>query len=208
MQSNPLEEWQRLAALYREMGDIEIRELAAGIGDLTETAQQVLREELKNRNLSETPPSIQSPLVSNHPNDLKWNTSDYTAEQASADDGEGHHEYTWKTLLCECDTSREAWQLVLALRQAGIDSWVERPRSATVCPRVAVAADQLDQARKVASRPIPQEIVDDLNQEAPVYELPTCPKCGTTDPTLESVDPTNSWHCESCGADWTDPSQP
>ena len=205
MQTNPTEEWQRLSSLYREMGDIELGELAAGIGDLTEIAQQVLRDELKKRGLPETPPPIEDRAVSYLAHDAQWDSVDDTPEQTDSDQGGSAREYTWKTPLCECDTSKEAWQLVLALRQAGIDSWVERPQSAAAYPRVSVAADQLDKARKLASCPIPQEIIDDLSDEAPVYQLPSCPKCGAPDPTLESVEPSNAWHCESCGNDWTDP---
>jgi hypothetical protein len=205
MQTNPIEEWQRLAGLYREMGDIELRELAAGIDDLTEVAQQVLRDELKKRGMPETPPPIENRAASNVSNDNDWDSVEDPSELADSEEVGGGHEYTWKTALCECDTSKEAWQLVLALRQAGIDSWVEKPQSAAAYPRVTVAADQLDQAREVASRSIPQEIIDDLSEEAPVYQLPSCPQCGAADPTLEGAEPSNSWHCESCGNDWTDP---
>ena len=51
MPTDPLEEWRRLTALYSEMGDIEIQDLADQINDLTPTAQQVLRDELKKRTL-------------------------------------------------------------------------------------------------------------------------------------------------------------
>ncbi len=205
MQINPAEEWQRLTRLYREMGDIELRELAAGIDDLTEVAQQVLRDELKKRGPRETPPLIENRAASNVSNDNDWDSMEDPHQQADSQEADVAHEYTWKTPLCECDTSKEAWQLVLTLRQAGIDSWVERPQSAAAYPRVTVAADQLDRAREVASRPIPQEIIDDLSEESPVYHLPSCPKCGAADPTLESVEPSNAWHCESCGSDWADP---
>jgi hypothetical protein len=205
MQPNTLEEWQRLSALYGQMGDIEIRELAAGIGDLTEVAQQVLRDELKKRGLSEAPPPAENLLFSNYPNGLQGDPLEDSPEEANAGEDDGTHEFTWKTPLCECDTSKEAMQLVLALRQAGIDSWVERPQSAASYPRVTVAADQLELARLIASRPIPQEIVDEVNDESPAFEIPACPKCGGADPTLESANLSNSWHCESCGYDWIDP---
>jgi hypothetical protein len=205
MQTNPTEEWQRLAALYREMGDIELRELAAGIDDLTEVAQQVLRDELKKRKLTETPPPFENRAARDISDDADGDSGEGAPERVGLEEAGGAHEYTWKTPLCECDTSKEAWQLVLALRQAGIDSWVEKPQSAAAYPRVTVAADQLDQARKVASRPVPQEIIDELSEEAPVYELPSCPRCGAADPILENVEPSNSWHCESCENDWTDP---
>jgi len=53
MQINPAEEWQRLTEHYRGMLDGELEQLAESFGDLTETAQQVLRNELRNRGLDE-----------------------------------------------------------------------------------------------------------------------------------------------------------
>jgi hypothetical protein len=51
MQANPIEEWQRLTELYREMGDGELEALDADKADLTEVAQQVLRDEMRKRGL-------------------------------------------------------------------------------------------------------------------------------------------------------------
>jgi transposase-like protein len=68
-----------------------------------------------------------------------------------------------------------------------------------------VAADQLEEAREVASRPIPQAIVEQSRMQIPEFELPRCPGCGAEDPLLESADPVNAWLCESCGRQWTDP---
>ena len=53
MQQDPMEEWRNLTALYSEMGDVEIRELADQINDLTDTAKQILRDELKKRGIAE-----------------------------------------------------------------------------------------------------------------------------------------------------------
>src|ERR1700722_16072879 len=51
MQSDPFAETQRLTAHYRELGDDELRDLAADLPDLTETAQQALRTEMQSRGL-------------------------------------------------------------------------------------------------------------------------------------------------------------
>ena len=100
----------------------------------------------------------------------------------------GPHEYTWKTLLCECETSEQALELREALRRAGIESWVEGPRTDSRYvrtgrenPRVLVAADQLDAARAIAANPIPQEIADESQDEVPEFVEPKCPKCGADD---------------------------
>ena len=47
-------EWRRLTEHYREMSDGELYELADDFGNLTDTAQQVLRSEMKSRGLGET----------------------------------------------------------------------------------------------------------------------------------------------------------
>src|SRR5215472_11135217 len=58
MQADPMEEWRRLTTLYGEMGEVEIRELAGQINDLTPTAQQILRDEMRKRRMTdERPPS-------------------------------------------------------------------------------------------------------------------------------------------------------
>ncbi len=118
-------------------------------------------------------------------------------------------EYTWKVPLCECEDRDQAWQMREVLHRAGIESWVEQPgeRYAPVIGnlRILVAADQLDQAREIASRPIPQEIIDLSKEPVPEFEAPKCPKCGAGDPVLEGVDPLNTWECEACGHQWTEP---
>jgi hypothetical protein len=122
------------------------------------------------------------------------------------------HEYTWKTLLCTCNTRAEAWQISEMLRRAGIENWMDGPGVYSphaaldlTNPRVLVAADELDRARVIASMPIPQDVIDESNVTVPDFELPACPGCGAADPVLESADPANLWRCESCGRRWTDP---
>jgi hypothetical protein len=63
MQADPMEQWRSLTTLYGKMGDLEIRELAANLGDLTEMAQQVLRDEMKKRGMNEKPRSPVRPIV-------------------------------------------------------------------------------------------------------------------------------------------------
>jgi ribosomal protein L37AE/L43A len=214
MQADPMAEWQRLTEHYREMGDIELQELAAGIADLTETAQQVLRNEMKNRGLGEVRAPQQAPIKRDREAVADSEISadpifgaSYAPPVNGDEDEDSPRDYTWKTELCECDTTEQARQLQEMLRRAGIDSWVRTPGSGwrISCPRVVVAADQLDEAIQVAQQPIPQDIVEDLKAEVPEFELPRCPKCGAEDPVLEAVEPTNSWICEACGANWTDP---
>jgi hypothetical protein len=214
MQTDPVAEWQRLTEFYRDKTDEALEELAEDFGNLTDTAQQVLTTELRSRGLS-LPGS--KPNSSTAPQSFRESTfrSDVDPdeflpnEDADAAGGEAApHEYTWKTLLCECNDGREAWQLAQALKRAGIECWVEPPRGGIVYPRVLVPADQLEEARAIAAQPIPQDIVEeskDLENEPEEYEPPTCPKCHAEDPVLESADPSNNWLCEACDARWSDP---
>ena len=191
-------DWQSLTKLYGEMYDDELLELNDGIGDLTAVAQQVLRDEIKKRGLSKTAPQI-TPIA------------DLPAAEGEPSQSDQPHEFTWKTLLCECNSREEATPIRLALGQAGIESWIEGPNSRYAMdfsnPRILVAADQLDQAREILSRPISPDLVEQSKEEIPEFEFPVCPKCGAEDPVLENADPVNSWLCEECGAQWSDPPQ-
>jgi hypothetical protein len=213
MRADPIEEWRRLREHYASMSDEELQELALDFVDLTEGAQQALRDEMKSRLLPDPKAPGDASKTSIAPIAPQWDTgadqSESTdAENASEEDEDGDlpREYTWKTLLCECNESAEAWQIYEVLRRAGIQSWLERPRSgwSVSGPRVVVAADQLDQAREIAARPIPQEVIDDSKADPGEFVLPVCPKCGAGDPLLEGVEPFNSWLCEACGKRWSD----
>jgi hypothetical protein len=212
MQVNPAEDWQRLTEHYREISDGELLQLAADFVDLTETAQQVLHSEMRNRGLDEPRAAGQAQANSDRPAPPRWASSvdpdaggiEFGVPGADRED-DLPLEYTWKTMLCECDDREQAWQIYEVLRRAGIESWIERPGSGIIYPRVLVAADQLDEAREIAARPVPPEIVDQSRMEPPEFEPPKCPKCEAEDPVLESVEPANAWLCEACGNQWTDP---
>jgi hypothetical protein len=204
MIGNPADEWKALTENYRSMSDGQLCELAADFTDLTPTAQQVLRDELKLRKLGD-------------PLSPDWARS--AAQTPDADGAAGDQrpvEYTWKTLLRECDSPEEAWQISEVLRRAGIESWREGPGRYSPYrdldlrgSRVLVAADQLEEAKAIVSHPIPPEIVEASQPtDEDIYELPVCPKCGAADPVLEAVDPVNKWLCESCGAEWADEAAP
>jgi hypothetical protein len=205
MRSDPGREWQTLTDLYREMGDQELYELAEEFGNLTEVAQQVLRGEMSKRRLKApggTKEAAKRPARAETPQQDNPGNSDQEDEVP--------HEYTWKTALFASEEWSEAWQVYEALRRAGIDVWIEGPRRNRAMDqsgcRVLVAADQLEEAREIASRPIPREIAEEarIGKNMPEYEAPQCPSCGAEDPVLEDVEPSNRWLCESCGEEWSD----
>jgi hypothetical protein len=230
MQFDPVAEWQRLTEFYRAKGDEELQELAEDFGNLTDTAQQVLTTELRSRGLSlpgrnpqqpSTP--VQPPRGTRFASSVDPDVFRSRVDDSNDEDPDGNNadadeqapvEYTWKTPLCACDEQDEAWQIAEVLRRAGIESWIERKgaRRAVVWDegmvgniQILVAADQLDEAREIAARPVPQEIIDESRQTIPEYVPPTCPRCHAEDPVLESADPSNSWLCEACGARWSEP---
>lgn len=87
-----------------------------------------------------------------------------------------------------------------------IQPWVENRVVDRI--QVLVAVDQLEQARAIAAKPVPQDVVDEVKkmmESADEYLPPVCPKCGAADPILEATEPTNEWLCEACGAEWSDP---
>jgi hypothetical protein len=216
MQPDPLDEWRRITEHYREIGDGLLEELAAQFSDLTKMAQQILRDELRHRGMNEPgqgndadkgatwmPPARRGAVEAR---------SDAGLDLDGQDDGEDVAvEFTWKTLLCETETRAEAWQIYEMLRRAGIESWIDARASSysqgLVNPRVMVAADQLDTARAIAAGPVPPDIVAASTAPIEEFELPRCPACGAEDPVLESAEPVNTWRCEACDAEWTDPAE-
>jgi hypothetical protein len=214
MHDNPAQDWQSLAENYRAMLDGELEELAASSDDLTETARQVLRSELSHRGLLEPGAAGLALEKTDSLSDSRYRSSvDPDAGGDESDDGyEGAEddrpkEFTWKVPLCECEDEAHALAICAALKQAGIERWYEGSGSpmGNGRPRVVVAADQLEEAREIAARPIPKDVIDSYREEMPEFEAPKCPSCGDEDPVLESAEPTNAWLCEACGRQWTEP---
>jgi hypothetical protein len=213
MQDDPVRYWKDLSENYRRMSDGELLELAEKPEDLTDVAQQVLRDEMRKRRLDEKP--APAPAIAAKPAGtaarINWEPASYRSSFAPAeeDHSEEEHEYTWKVLLAECTSQEEAWQLAEALRREGIESWIRRFNPFAQYegngPGVLVAADELEQARAIAEMPIPQDIIEESQIKLPEFVVPACPKCGSKDgPMLASADPVNVWSCEACGAEWTD----
>ncbi len=199
MQMDPSRDWQALSELYRSKSDGELNELAEDFASLTEVAQQVLRGEMQSRGLDD-PSAPRTPKQR-----VQRAQTGGDGENAEGEDA-GGHEYTWKTPLCSCSSVQQAKQIHEVLRRAEIESWIEggaNPWDAGSM-RVVVAADELDRARELLEKPIPQDIVDEASLQVPEYEVPACPACGAADPVLEDVEPANQWLCETCGKQWSE----
>jgi hypothetical protein len=149
MQIDPVQEWQRLTAEYRQKSEGELLELARDFPDLTETAQQALRSEMRSRGLGDLESPRTAPKISNPvsfplqpPGAIKMPPTGVFGEQGGgvlgfgaempqlihdtpeAEQHDGPQEYTWKTPLCVCDGHDETVYLQEALRRAGIESWI------------------------------------------------------------------------------------
>jgi hypothetical protein len=211
MEIDQAAEWRRLTEHYRTLYDEELIKLAAEPDELTEIAQQVLRDEIQRRGLRDQhqpPADVSDWNKPGLPPPSTWESMPSLIPYAKSDqEGNSATDYTWKTLLCECDEREQAWQIQEVLRRARIECWIEVPNSYSIDlsgPRVLVAADQLEQARTIIAQPIPQDVVDESMVKVPEYELPTCPHCGSADPILASVEPANTWLCEVCGKEWSE----
>jgi len=209
--------------VYRGMYDDELINLVADREDLTDVARQVLDLELKRRGLGDLSHAALARAI---PEPKRERRAALLGNQGGApqlvldyrktQDNEAPLEFTWKTPLCECESMEQAQQLSEYLKLAGVDCWIDEPRtgnplkdlvyagSELLNPRVLVAADQLEQARAIAANPIPKEVVEKSRLTVPEFEMPKCPRCGAGDPALEGVDPFNSWRCEACGQQWTE----
>ena len=230
MQIDPTQEWLRLTSEYRVKVDEELIEIHRDFADLTPVAQQVLASELRLRGLDKKIAELQQSSASTDGPCAKRPVSPFVERAQVAvqgdqlgsilgnnipepvsDNGEGDSEaggdveYTWKTLLCECEEREQAQQIWEMLRRAGIDGWIHSRERGLNFTRVLVAADELDRARSIIANPIPQDIIDESRETVPEFELPRCPACGAEDPLLESTEPANAWKCENCGEEWTDP---
>jgi hypothetical protein len=216
MQNDAAQEWQRLTSLYAEKSDEELLELAADFGNLTETAQQVLRDEMRKRRL-ETPQALAAKPAEDARQLVfgQWNRAaaeqkpDDATEDFRNDGGDEPRDYTWRTLLCECEDNDRAFLLSQSLTEAGIENWVEYsnadPLGLPRLPRILVPADELEKASEIALRPIPQDIIDFSKTPVEDFVPPSCPKCGSPDSLLVTAEPTNTWGCDNCGAQWGDP---
>jgi hypothetical protein len=231
MRTDPVVEWRRLTEHYRQMSEGELRELARAFPDLTDTAQQALRGEFRGRGLGDpqaptrasvapeparvaqpiNQPSLSEPATDFIAGHLAQATQIVPDSSEDEDEDNGPHEYTWKTILCECEEPVQAQLLVAALNRAGIECWIENQGTRSRYtgmgldnPRVLVAADQLEQARMIAAKPIPQDIIDESKLPPAEFEMPRCPRCRAADPVLVEANPVNTWRCEQCGKEWTE----
>lgn len=201
MHIDPMQNWRSLTENYAQRSDGELLALAEDFRDLTDMARQVLRDEMRKRNLGD-------------PQSDAWTPPPSTVAQQDSSDSENaisdgsRDEFDWKHVLRDNCSREEASQIFEVLKRAGIECWIDRSRNYLPLTdpglRVLVASDQLEAADAILRHPIPPDIVEQSKAEQAEYQPPVCPACGAPDPILESNDSANSWKCEICGRKWTD----
>ena len=206
MQADPIAELRRLTDHYRELSDDELRDLAADFADLTETAQQALRTEMQSRGLSLA--AANSLVATNAARGIKCaarpacyirnqrahSKSNRQCQQflrapaptrsrharTPTAEPDGPVDYTWKTPLCDCDTSLQARELSAALKQAGIESWIEAPgtgsRQASFDTRASVSPVRASLSPPISSirrAPSPRSPFRDRSSKMRRQKFPT-----------------------------------
>ena len=187
--SDPMEEWQRLRSLYAGMGEIELLELKEAFDDLTETAQGLLRDELKKRCLWE----LAIPRSAPRREQKKHSLEDL---------------YLAGTIVREYDTVKEAKLAAFILELAKIEAAVadEQANFDLRPPSVRVAPEDVERADALLAEPVSAQTHADFEAtlRAPDFEVPVCPRCASNGVLLEGVEPNNQWRCEDCGRSWED----
>jgi hypothetical protein len=207
------QEIQNVRASCSRMPDRELLDLAAQYGVLLPSSRQAVREEMERRGLGD-PATLAPGYDPTDPESMARAEEEIARrlESRRALGGPEQVDYTWMAPLCDYEFREEALQRIAMLNRAGIQSWFRDPDRGRGDPtvqrldyRILVPADQLEHAQAVIAQPIAQDIIDESKVEVPEYQMPRCPRCQSEDPTLVGTAPSNQWHCESCGNEWSDP---
>lgn len=188
-----------LATQYGQMGDGELIELARSYDDLLEIAQTALRAEFGRRGLE--PPMVEDP---ESPELRRLVTVRRYRDLPEA--------FVGRSLL----------------ESAGIEAWVADEHLvrmdwfySNLVGGMRLQVDERDEAtaREILEKAVPATIEYGDGQ---AYEQPTCPKCGSVEiilgvgsgrgislaalyvASIPLPSGTGAWHCEACGALWTD----
>jgi hypothetical protein len=177
------QQYADLVQLYGGFGEQELKNLATTYDDLTEPAQKALKAEFARRGLTMPSASMGEAAEGDAKSPLQSLAADAPEDST--------FEFT---------NIEEALMAQSLLRSAGIESVVPTSEIGSVdTPRLVVAPADVHTAELILSRPTHTGSEDEAG-----FVEPVCPKCGTPDPLLESVEPTNQWRCEACNHLWRD----
>jgi hypothetical protein len=199
--SNPNDECRRLTELYADMTDGELQKLASESATLTDTAWEILEDELDRRGLfddSELP--AQNDLPNVEAGFQNWMTIRKFRDLPEALLAQGCLQSAGiECILGDANLVRTDWFWSNAVGR--IKVWV-RPEDAKT-------------ALDILNHPIPAGFnVDGVG----IYEQPRCPACGSLDVAFEALDKpvayaslwigiplpihNKGWKCHSCQHEW------
>lgn len=200
---DPEKERSRLAAVYSEMPDLKLEELAAEAHTLTDPAREALREEISRRQLDVALHSADSP--DDHSEEKLVTIRSYR-DIPTAVLAQGALESAGiESFLYDENTIRMDWFLSYAL--GGVKLRVTEQDA-------AAALEILDQRRPET---FPAEGVGE-------FEQPSCPKCGSLEISFQELRKRVAipaaylgapmplvrpgWKCHSCGNEWLESEDP
>lgn len=187
-------QYQDLVTLYGSYGDAELVALARGMADLTDAAQEALKEEMTRRKL-----------------DVAGSSKRAESREVSDEELLDMRAYA-ETAPDECIFDFENEEAVqaayYALVREGIRAvvvsgdGVRNVRNDHRGPRLVVTPKDAQQAAAILSEPSTDALTAEADETVDGFALPHCPACGGEETLLESVDPVNQWRCDDCGHTW------
>lgn len=203
---DPATEWRRLSELYGQMDDGELLAIARQKSELTEVAQEVLANEIRQRRLQVQPeePPPRPPILETQPD------SPYYEDRRLVE-------------IATVWSLADAQQVQQLLDQAGIP-FVMRPEKATGVDTVTsdfakgVSVGVMNVGVPWARQAL--QFYEPANDPGPKQEEPDeipvrCPRCHSVEvvfdtligePPASGTDPPQEfeWTCDSCGHRWKD----
>ncbi|HWR17330.1 MAG TPA: hypothetical protein VN577_21045 [Terriglobales bacterium] len=210
-------ERSRLKALYAQMVDGELEDIAADSGELTDYGCEILYAEMSRRNLK----LPKAPM----PHSSEPEPPSASPSPVSRDfDGNYGVDYQKLVLVRRFRDLPAAMFAKGALQSAGIPCYLTDDNmvrmdwfisNALGGAKLLVRPEDMEASEDVLNQPIPESI--DVEGDE-VFEQPRCPKCGSLDVSYESINKpasytsawigfpipfsSNSWKCHDCGARW------
>jgi DNA-directed RNA polymerase subunit M/transcription elongation factor TFIIS len=206
MQSlDPAEQWLRLTERYRQMTDEELTAIARRNSELTDVAQQALKQEISHRGLKLQPEQATTP-TSPEPDP----NSEYAGDRELVD-------------LCTVWSLSDALQMQTLLDRAGIPFFIGPEKATGVDAVTSNFANGVSvQIMSIGSQWAHQALQNykPSNAQGPKEEDESdlaihCPKCHSAEVTFEGLIPESAattdnssekygWTCDSCAHRWED----
>jgi hypothetical protein len=190
-ETDPQQEWNRLAERYREFSKEELLQVASDLKELTDLAREVLAAELKARRLSATPLSFPEAV-----SEMAPETSNGLVEVG---------QFTHQPQAVVAKASLESAGIAVFLFDETMSKY------AALSCRLFVMPEDLESATEILSQPILSSFeVEGVG----LFEQPRCPKCNSLDTSYGMAIPDGTsdrdelpdeqWWCLACGARWED----